>query len=197
MEIATAPPSQEKIKELTTLANLDELKRKGELTDSYRYSIVSYCPPQEVDNLIFQACTFYAWIYHDHDLYADGTPKEPHYHYYLEFGTGGKGRQITSVALFFEIGKYTFLAENVRNKKKCLRYFAHLDNPEKARYSIGEIIASDHDELDKILRTKLEDNADFLQDLLNMKPFELAMKYGRDYIKNYKRYEEFKKLINS
>jgi len=72
---------------------------------------------------------------HDKDINATGEPKKPHYHVMAMFDTVKTLEQAKS---FFE----TFGGvgcEDVKSVRACARYFCHLDNPEKAKYSIDDV----------------------------------------------------------
>lgn len=73
---------------------------------------------------------------HDKDKNPDGTPKKPHIHLVLSF----RGKKS------FEQVKELLAPLNCPIPLKCddirgaIRYFAHMDNPEKEPYPISEII---------------------------------------------------------
>ena len=73
---------------------------------------------------------------HDSDLNADETEKKPHYHIILNF---------ESLKTFEQVSEITQGELNatipviVKSMKGYLRYFCHLDNPEKHQYNISDI----------------------------------------------------------
>lgn len=74
---------------------------------------------------------------HDKDVNPTGEPKKPHWHVIITFA-GKKGYE--SVKPITEEVNAT-RPEHVKDLRGYLRYFAHLDNPEKAQYSPHDIKA--------------------------------------------------------
>lgn len=72
---------------------------------------------------------------HDKDTNADGTPKKPHRHLLLMFGGVKSYEQV----LEFIQALNCPIPQRCHNAKALTRYMAHLDNPEKAQYSISDI----------------------------------------------------------
>lgn len=73
---------------------------------------------------------------HDRDVNADGTPKKHHWHIMLMFDGKKSYEQVKQIA--DEINGAS--PQYVQNITGMVRYFAHLDNPEKAQYSKYDII---------------------------------------------------------
>lgn len=74
---------------------------------------------------------------HDKDTDPDGTPKKAHWHCLFDFGTTKKSYQ--------QVFEYTRCVnsappEFVLCTRSMVRYFAHMDNPEKWQYPPQEII---------------------------------------------------------
>lgn len=72
---------------------------------------------------------------HDKDFNATGEPKKPHFHCLLVFGGKKSVEQVK--ALIEPLGAVG--CETVSDTRAYCRYLCHLDNPEKARYDIGEV----------------------------------------------------------
>ena len=72
---------------------------------------------------------------HDSDINPDGTLKKPHFHVLLSFE--GK-KSFDQVKAFSDLcsGVLPIKVESLRG---LVRYFAHLDNPEKYQYNICDI----------------------------------------------------------
>ncbi len=87
---------------------------------------------------------------HDKDVNADGTPKKPHIHILLMFSSNKSREQVkdfvkTLSDIVYIDGKESVkgIAENVqdcRSIKAMIRYFAHVDNPEKYQYDVKDVI---------------------------------------------------------
>lgn len=74
---------------------------------------------------------------HDKDKNANGEDKKPHYHVEAMYESP---KTIEQVRKFFEsfggVG-----CEVVSSTRAYARYLCHLDNPEKAQYDVGDVIA--------------------------------------------------------
>lgn len=74
---------------------------------------------------------------HDKDINPDGEPKKAHYHIMVMYdGTKSKEQAEAFFASFGGVG-----CEVVNSARGYGRYLCHLDNPEKAQYDSGKVIA--------------------------------------------------------
>ena len=73
---------------------------------------------------------------HDKDVNPGGEPKKPHWHILLLFSGSKSYEQIVEITSSVN-GTIPKPCISVRGQ---IRYFAHLDNPEKAQYSVSDII---------------------------------------------------------
>lgn len=85
---------------------------------------------------------------------------------------------------------------------KMYEYLIHKNNPEKIQYKYEDIVSDDKQYWESLKTVGSStrccssgDNLSFLDDLLNLSPFDMAVKYGRDYIKNYTKYRDFREII--
>lgn len=74
---------------------------------------------------------------HDSDFNADETQKKPHWHIVVTF---------TNVKSYEQVKEFSdtinaTIPQKVHNLQGLMRYFIHLDNPEKAQYDIKDIKA--------------------------------------------------------
>lgn len=74
---------------------------------------------------------------HDKDVNADGEAKKPHYHLLLSF---------RSVKTYEQVKEFTDklnapAPQECKDTRGLVRYFLHLDNPEKAHYERSQILA--------------------------------------------------------
>lgn len=77
----------------------------------------------------------YAYIKHDKDCDKETGEIVPvHYHYYIEYEGP---RSITTISNYLDIPDY--MVQIVHDKVGILRYLTHIDNPEKAQYSLDDI----------------------------------------------------------
>ena len=73
---------------------------------------------------------------HDSDVNPTGEPKKVHYHVMIMWETVKTQKQAKEVfELFGGVG-----CETVNSIRGMARYFCHLDNPEKARYSEDDVV---------------------------------------------------------
>lgn len=72
---------------------------------------------------------------HDKDVNADGTVKKPHYHVLLCFDGKKSYEQIEEITEALNAP----IPQRCRSVKGSVRYFTHMDNPEKAQYSRNDI----------------------------------------------------------
>ena len=92
--------------------------------------------------------THVRWIespLHDRDLNADGEPKKAHYHTLFMFDSV---KTLEQVSDFFkgvfgtsDAGSIVGVATPQKVSDRCalVRYFAHMDNPEKFQYDVNDI----------------------------------------------------------
>ncbi len=72
---------------------------------------------------------------HDKDINGNGEQKKAHIHILILFGGVKAYEQVKEIT--DKLGQP--IPERVHNVKSLVRYMAHLDNPEKAQYSINDI----------------------------------------------------------
>lgn len=180
---------------MVNFQEVQHLLDTGKLKESYHYSLITYCPIGEIDQSVLQSCKFYAYILHDKDLTDSGEVKESHYHLLLEFNDC-RPRNPIKLLQQFKPDVYSTMIENVKSTRACVRYLCHLDQPDKMAYEVGEIFSNNTERVEKLCNdSKMRDNNDFYYDLINLDICEMAIKYGRDYIKNLSRYEEARVLL--
>lgn len=74
---------------------------------------------------------------HDSDINADETQKKPHWHIVLVFEGKKSYEQVLSITQAIRATN----PQKVHNLQGLMRYFLHLDNPEKAQYDFKDIHA--------------------------------------------------------
>ena len=74
---------------------------------------------------------------HDKDVNPNGEPKKPHYHVLVMFDSVKTKKQAEE--LFKTFGGVG--CEVVKSQRAYARYLCHLDNPEKASYSLDDVLA--------------------------------------------------------
>lgn len=82
---------------------------------------------------------FIQWVespLHDMDVNADGEIKKAHWHILLLYGGKKSFEQVSTLTDKLN----ATIPQKVSSAKGCVRYMAHLDNPEKYQYSASLII---------------------------------------------------------
>lgn len=168
---------------------------------SRHYAFIHYCEPYLFLSAVSEQTSVsrYITIYHDKDLKEDGSPKEPHFHTILTFENphylAGVSRMCRTL---LEGDNSTVLVEPVHDKCQAFLYLTH-ETEEcieegKPLYDPSLLLSND---LPYYQQWALSDGDNerttehFICDLLTLTPFQMALKWGRDYIKNFNKYREF------
>ena len=77
---------------------------------------------------------------------------------------------------------------------RAFEYLVHKNHPDKIQYQLSDVVSDDLPFWQSLVASK-PDNGEFVVDLANLSPLEMALKYGRDFIKNYSKYADFKRLF--
>lgn len=136
----------------------DNVNNKNEKTTSRNKrgrAFTGICYPenitlQELIEILRNECAkFVISPLHDADFNADNTQKKPHWHLFFYFD--GK-KSLAQIDEILKKCKGT-IANLVNNRMGLLRYFCHLDNPEKTQYPISEVFSHNID-YEKEIQTK-------------------------------------------
>lgn len=150
----------------------------------YSFWIVTYHTDLSIIQNFCNYTFKYAYILHDKD-----KDKSPHYHIICSFK---QNKSFASVRALFPDGQNT-IVKSLTDRYGAFTYLTHENEPDKFHYSSDSRVCNDLSYFSK-LNTSAPDNEEFLNDLspysmLSMR--DLAIKYGRDLIKNYKIYKDF------
>lgn len=115
---------------------------------------------------------------HDSDINADGELKKPHYHVMFAFDGPKSFDQIMRIVQPLGVSHI----EIVHDFNAMARYFAHIDNPEKARYRITDYKVFGGINLEEALRPGKDQVRQYISEMM-------------DYIINYRIFE-FCDLMN-
>lgn len=85
---------------------------------------------------------------HSDDLNPDGTPKKPHWHLCVHF----PGPTTYNVAKGMSDEMSLPIPQDCRNTRGMVRYFLHLDHPDKAKYTKSEITAGGGFDVEEYLK---------------------------------------------
>lgn len=105
---------------------------------------------------------------HEFDTNATGELKKPHKHLLLMFGGVKSYDQVLEFVSFLNCPA----PQRCHNAKALVRYMAHLDNPEKFRYSISDIIPHGGVDISELLRPSSSERYTIIGEMI-------------DYVKNY------------
>lgn len=150
--------------------------------------------PKEVIDLWLREThpTEWAMVYHDKDTLKDGSPKEPHWHVIASWKKPASPSRYKYLTKFFGKSDQQTFIEHAMNLRSATEYLWHKNSPDKYQYRQEDLISFG---LDRLLETKKDENErnneTFIDDLSSLSRYELGVKYGRDYIKNMRRYEDF------
>lgn len=115
-----------------------DAKRAGLRTRNYVTIVYPESAPQDwQERLSAMHVEAFVSPLHDQDCNPDGEPKKAHYHVMVKWSSVKTKEQ--ALAAFEEIGGVG--AEAVSSTRGMARYLCHLDNPEKAQYSVDDVIA--------------------------------------------------------
>lgn len=107
-------------------------QKKDERTRNWTFIVYPESAPENwIEILSEEQVPFVISPLHDKDVNADGELKKPHWHVMLMFS--GK-KSLTQIQKITEKINSP-MPQKVNDTKAMARYFLHLDNPEKWRYS--------------------------------------------------------------
>lgn len=112
--------------------------KKDERVRNWTFVVYPESAPENWREIISELRT--PWIespLHDKDVNADGEIKKPHWHVMMMFPGNKSFNQIESLTKKLNAPA----PQKVANAKGMVRYFAHMDNPEKYQYSKSDIVA--------------------------------------------------------
>lgn len=149
----------------------------------YSFKIVTYHTDLSIIQNFCSLCFKYAYILHDKDA-ADN-----HYHILATF-KGNKSFQ--SVRSLFPGGANT-LVKQMTDKIGDFLYLTHSNCPDKYQYSSEDIVCNDIKYFSSKISCSIT-NEEFINDISSFSMLskkQLAIKYGRDYMLNFRRYKDF------
>lgn len=178
-------------------------------TRAYTFDLVIYEIDQEylqnrLDMLVNNGyVNHYAYIQHDKDIEIDengNEVKKPlHTHLLINFDQNVSVKQIKERIL--EYTEHNTFGQPLKDKRGAYRYLTHKDNVDKYQYDESLIHSNDDyfKSFDKSLITSECKESDEINQMINdygtLSYRQLAIKYGRDFIKNFKAYEYYFNLI--
>lgn len=148
----------------------------------YRWSLVVYGNEEDVLK-VCRVSQHYAYIMHDKE------EKEIHWHLLCTFKVW---KSLASIKSIIDNGQ-NVLGEEIHDKQAAFRYLTHKDNPEKYQYDEEEIKSDDKG----FWRGEEQgDVVELIDDIIEGMSFrDMAIKYGKDFVKNYRAYAHYAALV--
>lgn len=100
---------------------------------------------------------------HDKDINGDGSPKKPHIHIGVFFDGKKSYEQVESITKRLNAP----IPKRVHNIKSLIRYFAHMDNPDKVQYRVAEIVAHGGFDVRNALTPSSAERYEIIRDMMN------------------------------
>lgn len=124
-------------------------------------------------NACGERLTWWAYIIHSRDVKENGEPKKSHYHLLLQWDASDHHAKENIAKAFKPLYKgfeSQLIVETVKSINKQCRYLMHLDNKEKAQYSIDEIVTCDMETYQEYIATTIKEKEidKMLDELLDM-----------------------------
>lgn len=119
---------------------------------------------------------------HDSDINANGEPKKAHWHILLMFGGVKTYEQVKEITDKLN----SPIPQRCHNAKAMVRYMAHLDNPDKAHYSVSDIKAHGGVDLAEMLRPSSSERYTLIREMIdyvrknNILEFQDLMDYASE-----------------
>lgn len=154
----------------------------------YSFKIVSYANYEELQPLLEKS---YHWVMIIHDQ----DDADLHFHILCTFKAN---KSFEAVRKMVVSDQNTFVQE-LEDWTGDFEYLTHSNAPEKHQYLPDELISDDIEFWLRKAKEFQKGEDDFVHDLLdgNLTYREMAIKYGRDYIRNFRSYDYFKDCVHS
>lgn len=139
-------------------------RAKSERTRYYTFIVYPDSAPQnwreQLDDFHLQ---WAASPLHDSDINADGSPKKPHWHVMLCFDSLKTWEQANEIAA---CTKGTIVQPLQGSPRSMIRYFVHMDNPDKAQYAWDQIDVHGGMDIAEYKRTSTASDMDLLKAMI-------------------------------
>lgn len=162
----------------------------------YSFKCVTYVEEGKLKEFLkHKDISHWCYILHDKDVKEGGELKEAHRHLLV---TVKQQKSFNAFRKLFADEQNT-LVKPIEDFQHDFRYLTHKDDPDKYQYSEKDIVTDGTDYWSKISKSEDVDNGNeaFLNDLCNpsLSMREMALRYGRDYMKNFKAYHYFAEMM--
>jgi len=142
----------------------DKQKKKEIRTRVWTFILYPESAPENwIDILIDMHLEFVVSPLHDMDINPDGELKKPHWHVMLMFAGVKSYEQVKDITEKIN----GTIPERCHNAKAMVRYMAHLDNPDKAQYRVGDIKAYGGVDLQDLLRPTSSERYEIIREMID------------------------------
>lgn len=151
---------KQKLKEARARA---DAKRKGTRFLSWTAVVYPDSAPEGWRDVLDE--THIEWVespLHDRDTNPDGTKKKAHWHILLMFPSVQTSEQVQELLAPLNCT----IPIPCKSAKGLVRYFAHLDNPEKFQYAVSDIRAHGGADIGELLRPSTSDRYERIADMI-------------------------------
>lgn len=141
----------------------DEKSKKDTRTRNWTVVVYPESAPENWRDIIDEM--HIEWVespLHDSDINATGEKKKPHWHVLLMFGGVKSYEQVMELCQDLNCPR----PERCHNSKAMVRYMAHLDNPDKAQYSISDIISHGGVDIAELLRPNASERYSLIREMI-------------------------------
>lgn len=147
-------------------------KRQG--TRVRNWTIIFYpedLPENWLEKVIDLRVKFILSPLHDKDLNADGEPKKPHYHSLFMFENLKTEQQVIKMfkELFGESESGSIIGvpepKKVTDRGSMVRYFCHLDNPDKVQYDVSELQGYNGADVLDVLKRSASEQQNYMREM--------------------------------
>lgn len=129
---------------------------------------------------------------HDKDVKPDGSIKKPHYHVILKYSSNKSFEQVSEDLEPFNCAR----PEKVKSMKGKVRYFTHIDDPDKAQYSKSDIEIIGNVDIDPYFQLTQSDRYALIKEMITfisdneITEFSLLLDYATE-----KRFDDWFPLL--
>lgn len=172
---------------------------------AYSWNIITYMQEADLLRCLRETAKNFAYILHDEDAREDGTKKEPHYHVVVTYSQQKSGAVVASIFDQYANGQNSRY-QVAFDLQGCLLYLTHETEEAKTagkyQYERKKIVLSSQSFYNRYVKDEEQaareqaDNDTFVNDLLSAEfcPIKMGRKYGRDFIKNFRSYVDYRSI---
>lgn len=139
------------------------VKAKDERTRNWTFVVYPESAPENWREVIDDLHV--PWVespLHDRDVNPNGELKKPHWHVMIMFSSNKSYSQIREITMKLRSPN----PQKVANAKGMVRYFAHMDNPEKCQYKKTDIVTHAGAEISSYLSVTTAERYELINEMM-------------------------------